>query len=289
MNDRDRIQSRLEELSPKYDGYVDQAVEYANDRLPAEEAAAFRQRIKTDDMFRRVVEPVLDAYSAPPLSRDEAREAWDDFRSRVAAAGLPVPSAEAWDRAVAAQDDYAIRVADRKRRNWRLIAKIAAVIAFLFLAPTSIWVYLELAHIERVATKANVFSVVHLPDQSVVELAPESRMRYARNFATRRHRWIDFSGEGKFTVAPLAGVQFVVETPMADVTVLGTVFTLKAHDETLIVDVQEGKVSVQPVSGTGEPMGSAATVVAGSRVRVTSAGVLDDQRRVSAPTPGAKP
>jgi hypothetical protein len=287
MNDRERLEGRLEELSPKYDGYVDDAIEYANDRLSAEDAEDFRERMKTDAMFRRVVQPVLDAYEAPPLSRDEALEAWDEFRGRVAAKGLPVPSADPFHGGVTALDEYAKRVANRNRRNWRLIAKAAAVFAFLFAVPASYWVYLEVVHIERVATKPNVFSVVRLPDQSVVELAPGSSMRYAKNFADRKHRWIDFSGEAKFTVAPSPDADFVIETAVADVTVLGTVFTLNARDKMLVVEVHEGKVSVQPESETGEPQGRAAMVVAGSRVRVTSTGVFEDKIPVS--IPGAKP
>ena len=275
MKDRNN-DPKLAELSPLYDNYVDQALDYANGHLLPEDATAFRERMKSDEMFRRVVAPVLDAHDAPAASPDEIRAGWTDLRSRIAAAGGTPPSAEAIEQALGEKTSFEQRVKARSRANWRMIAKIAAVFAFLMLIPVGVISYLEVVHIQRITVPSNVTIVVELPDASVVRLEPDAFLRYPKNLGERETRWVEFSGEGEFTVAARPGRSFRVETKRADVTVLATRFTLRVSGDATVVDVVEGRVSVQRKDGIGELTGRPMVVDAGIRVRVTQAGILTE-------------
>jgi ferric-dicitrate binding protein FerR (iron transport regulator) len=285
MKDRDKIAAQLEELSPRYDHYVDQALDYARGYLLPEDAKEFRDRMKTDELFRRVVEPVIESYQASPATEREVRDSWVDLRRRMIAQGITPPALEAIDQIAAPATTYEQRIKERSRNNWGIAGRIAAVIAFLMLVPLSIVTYLEIFHIERVSTAANISSEVRLPDQSLVRLEPASRMRYATNFATRSDRWIDFEGDAEFTVAP-SPRPFRVETSMAYITVTGTRFSVRSTDDFTLVTVHEGKVNVRGVDEMGDASGPTRVVEAGQRVRVTSSGILNEPVR---PATGTTP
>jgi len=267
---------KLEELSPQYDHFVDMALDYLNDQLLPEDAVAFRDRMKTDEMFRRVVQPVIDAHYGPRSSDDVIRAGWNDLRNRIAAAGGTALSAEAIEHALAERTTFEQRVKARSRMNWRLIARVAAVFAFLMLIPISFMVYVELFQMRETATQPHVTSVVRLPEKTVVNLEPESRLRYPKNLADRRTRWVNLEGEGEFIVTHNAQSPFEVHTRWARVTVIGTKFTVQANDLTTVVIVEEGKVMVQPLDGDDRTSGRPVVFSAGQRVRVTEAGIIQD-------------
>lgn len=283
MNDRHNEPQR-DELSPQYDHYVDQALDYVHGHLLPEDAAEFRDRMKSDEMFRRVVVPVLEAHEGPQASPDSIREGWTDLRNRIVAAGGTPPSAEAIERALAEQSTtYEQRIRARARGNWRIIRRIAAVLAFLMLIPIGLASYVEVFRIARIRTGSNVTSTVRLPDQSLIQLQPDAFLRYPKNFGERRDRWVTFSGEGEFAIS--AGERrFRVETERADVLVIGTRFTLRASDDLTVVQVTEGTVSVQRRDRrglTGQPV----VIDAGTRVRVTQTGILTEANTKSGAIP----
>jgi ferric-dicitrate binding protein FerR (iron transport regulator) len=270
MKDRKFMKPIPPELSEEYDDYVNDGVALAEGKLSPDRAAAVRARMEMDPMYRKVIEPIIDAWQAPSLSPDEARRHLAEFWKR---AGVE-PASESDELSA-----YRERVKARGSRNWKLIAGIAAVFAFLMLLPASFWVYLEVRYFETFETPANVEGMVRLPDQSSVRLAPASSIRYNKEMANRQRRWVVLEGEGTFTVVPTPmPAVFVVETPVAYITVIATRFTVQATDASTIVAVDEGRVSVQPRGGDGRSKGRPTILNAGGRVRVTSAGVFEETK-----------
>ena len=281
MNDRPLNDPMdLETLSPKYDEYVDLALDLANDRLSPRQAAEFHERMKTDAMFRRVVQPVLDAHRHPArMSKDDLADRWEEFRRR---AGLVHPDQSSLV-------DFEARVEERRAKVWRTYRRIAAVIAFLLVVPLSGWFYLEWAYWDTRVADPNVFSTVRLPDGSSVVLAPGSRVRYLKALADKRDRVVSLKGQGTFTVTPIASHTFEVRTPQARIIAIGTRFDVLAADAMTIVTVEEGKVTVQALDAEEHPTGRLRTVGAGTRVRLTTAGIIDDAQMTPNTPPGTKP
>jgi len=82
---------------------------------------------------------------------------------------------------------------------------------------------------------------VQLPDGSTFDLAANSNLEYPeKNWLNERTVHLD--GEATFRV--VKGNSFTVLTPFGKVEVLGTVFTVKATNNTLGVSCYEGKVKV---------------------------------------------
>lgn len=77
---------------------------------------------------------------------------------------------------------------------------------------------------ERTAT------TVVLPDGSTARLAPYSALTYESGFLSR-NRKVSLNGEAYFSVMHRKGRLFVVEARAAQITVRGTEFNFKAHDD----------------------------------------------------------
>lgn len=86
----------------------------------------------------------------------------------------------------------------------------------------------------------NSFEVVALPDNSIVFLNHNSSITYDEAFKPRR---IELSGEAFFDVSSSTS-SFVVSTTLGDVAVTGTSFNVKAEEDMLDVEVEEGGVLV---------------------------------------------
>ena len=98
--------------------------------------------------------------------------------------------------------------------------------------------------IEKINASQQV-QTIHLPDQSVVMLAPESRMSYPVSFG-QQNRTVYLSGEATFAVTRNTGNPFLVHANEVVTKVLGTRFTVRAFDREskVQVQVQSGQVSV---------------------------------------------
>jgi transmembrane sensor len=146
---------------------------------------------------------------------------------------LDVESAqqEVWSRIA-----YSIRVKPVRMINWWRYA--AVVVGFLALAAGAlIW------NTQRTITYATHYGEIKtftLPDQSIVMLNGNSRIRFRNGWLTHRMRevWLD-DGEGFFTIRQTnAGNPFVVHTADMNINVLGTAFnvnTRRAHIRTQVV------------------------------------------------------
>ncbi|ADB41385.1 FecR family protein [Spirosoma linguale] len=108
---------------------------------------------------------------------------------------------------------------------------------------------------QQLATLPNAFSekintsphvqTIQLPDQSVVSLAPESRISYPTNFG-QQNRTVYLSGEAAFSVTRNSEKPFLVHANEVVTKVLGTRFTVRAFagENRVQVQVQSGQVSV---------------------------------------------
>jgi ferric-dicitrate binding protein FerR (iron transport regulator) len=85
------------------------------------------------------------------------------------------------------------------------------------------------------------FEIVELPDGSVAYLNHSSALDYDRNFDPRR---VQLEGEVFFSIAE-GSTPFVVHTDLGEVTVTGTEFNVKAGDEEIEVEVEEGSVELK--------------------------------------------
>lgn len=100
----------------------------------------------------------------------------------------------------------------------------------------------------RTITTLVTKQTVTLPDGSRVAMNRNSRLRYAVDFSTPPHqRAVEFSGEGFFEIVPDTERPFVIATDLAEVTVMGTTFNLRAlpQDSMFEVDVETGRVALR--------------------------------------------
>jgi transmembrane sensor len=105
---------------------------------------------------------------------------------------------------------------------------------------------------EKINTTQQI-QTIQLPDQSVVRLAPQSRLSYQSNFG-QQNRTVYLSGEATFAVTKNKGKPFLVHANEVVTKVVGTRFTVRAFDRenSVHVQVQSGQVSVY----RNEPMTS---------------------------------
>ncbi|MEG0948217.1 MAG: FecR domain-containing protein [Bacteroidales bacterium] len=116
---------------------------------------------------------------------------------------------------------------------------IAASIALLLLIGLGAERYYH-APVSFVAS-GNSASELILPDQSIVKLAPGSKLTYPRHFS-RNHRSVYLDGKGYFEVKPDAGAPFRIKSAQSTLEVLGTVFQMQADKKQYNVFVKSGKV-----------------------------------------------
>ncbi|WAC12567.1 FecR family protein [Dyadobacter pollutisoli] len=99
-------------------------------------------------------------------------------------------------------------------------------------------------YVEKVNTGKEVESIV-LPDSSVVELAPGSKLAFSSQF-NKATRDVFLSGEATFEVTKNARKPFLVYANEVVTKVLGTKFKVRAFDDEkdVLVNVSSGQVSV---------------------------------------------
>lgn len=89
-------------------------------------------------------------------------------------------------------------------------------------------------------TKDN-FDWVELPDGSTVFLNHNSTIRYDKKFSPRT---INLEGEAFFSVA-LAETPFMITSRYGKIIVTGTEFDVRATEDELVIEVEEGTVEVE--------------------------------------------
>jgi ferric-dicitrate binding protein FerR (iron transport regulator) len=143
-----------------------------------------------------------------------------------------------------------LRVTPRIHRfpTFKLL-RIAAVLAFMFAASYFSFKLLRPSSVKEISIARGDQKTFTLPDETRVTLDSGSRFRYSRSFEDAS-RTVFLNGEGYFEVSPDSEKPFVIQTDQAIVTVLGTMFNVRAWPQTkkVVVAVKEGKVSFRPES-----------------------------------------
>lgn len=99
---------------------------------------------------------------------------------------------------------------------------------------------------EAVVTGADEVATVTLEDETVVRLAPHSRLEFNRGGAERE---VSLSGRAYFAVSEREEDPFVVRLPTGAVEVLGTRFDVRTEDREMQVTVVEGEVRMAAEGG----------------------------------------
>jgi hypothetical protein len=227
------------------------------------EAATATLRDATRRAVRRFVETML---STPPSSSAGVLIQFSSGKSSVGSARSPRGQ----------------RAAGLSTTDWTLAASVALALIFILtgrpkdseenIDQPAVSELQPGVGIERsdgsVATEENENRVERLSDGSLVSLSSGSRMQF--DFSAQRRIVSLQRGKAQFTVAKDPGRPFVVSTSLADVTALGTRFTV-AVDTGLVVDVYEGAVQISAPRGTSAS-GVVTTLRSGERFTLPGIG-----------------
>lgn len=196
----------------------------------------------------------------PVVGTPKAEAAWAAISQRVdGAARRRTPTGRT----------RAVTPAVAQAPRWRRVAGTALAAGLALAVGTGVW----MSRPFTVAAPDGAQYALSLPDGSQVELNAGSTLTFARGLRSRiglpvGDRAVRLTGEAFFTVTHDASRPFVVHTPEARVTVLGTRFLVRARaddaDGTRVA-VESGRVRVATVAGARESVELAAgegTVVA---------------------------
>lgn len=200
--------------------------DYIANRLTPGDIAVFLQQLKEQpDARERFHRFLADADHQSLLHSNTAEQVdWDRMTTHIMEATTPRPST-----------------------LWRNTLRLAAV--FILLAGACIY-YLVKSKPTAAPTSAapagkGADRYQLLPDGSTAIIAAGSTLTYTADFA-QTHRAVTLSGKAFFTVAPKAGMPFIVKTGNIETVVLGTRFTIEAYPQQACqVLVASGKVRVQ--------------------------------------------
>lgn len=226
--------------------------------------------------------PEVDAELASfgPDDRASLVEAW--LVAGDAPAVSPETRAAAWDRLQATLEPAPLRPAVRP--TLRLVRTYRFAAAAVVLVLVSVSFLLRGPGTTYSAPMGTAVTEIELPDGSVVQMAPGSKLTVSRSFGDQV-RAVELDGEAYFDVERQA-IPFVVETFSARIEVLGTAFNVRAREDDLAaatqVDLDRGSVRVvsavlpdvavrlEPGETTAVPAGSVPTVPAAVDLQAAS-------------------
>lgn len=264
-------------LLPEYDDYVDDALDLVRGRLSPDEETAMRQRMATDPIYKAVVDDIVDAESAPPLSPAVVEASLRNFW-RKAGMQTELP---ARDEGSLDLEDFAARTRAREHVWRRRLVRIGAIAATVVGLMIGSWFYLASFWVSH-DTPSYVTSTIELPDGSVVQLAPSSSLRHMRemkNIKGDLRRRVELDGSAEFTVTHLGGLRFEVFTTHARIVAIGTRFTVTDRADYTEVRVHEGTVTVEPLEANEASSGQPIALSAGSSARVVGGQVMTETRK----------
>jgi transmembrane sensor len=131
----------------------------------------------------------------------------------------------------------------QRLRPWRRLYALAAAVAIAVVTLT----YIVFSPSTTVVADAGQLRRVTLPDGSIVELSPESRVEV--HFTAPERDIVLSRGDALFRVAKNAARPFIVQTGYVRVRAVGTVFGVQRDRGAVIVTVAEGRVAVLDNSG----------------------------------------
>lgn len=173
------------------------------------------------------------------LYKEKTDAAWNKVYARLEEEGLTLKS-----------DNRHIR----KMMGWQVWTAAACVIICVLLS--AIYLIQPKENIQWIAmnNSDNNAALVHkLEDGSVVYLAGSSSLRYPKHFSSDK-RETQLNGTAFFDISHIHGRPFLINTPSAQVEVLGTAFTIQQGDKIpFLLSVSRGRVRVKEV-GKDEEM-----------------------------------
>ena len=137
------------------------------------------------------------------------------------------------------------------KNYWSAYYKIAAILTLILGAVVLLWKAKENSQVETVAfNTTSEKRTIYLPDSTKIYLNKNSTFSYNKEFLKERKVYL--SGEAFFEVRKYEGKEFVIETPIAITTVLGTSFNIKTEVEKGEEDIKvfTGKVSYQKIDAS---------------------------------------
>ncbi len=132
----------------------------------------------------------------------------------------------------------------RKGHYLTLVARVAAVALLLLVSGIGIWMSVNRPR-QLVAESGNY--AFTLPDRSEVVMQEGAELTYDRRFGQQDRR-VAMLGDIRFIVTRDETKPFIVTTPTASITVLGTVFDVSENEEGTTLSVISGRVLFTPVS-----------------------------------------
>jgi transmembrane sensor len=184
----------------------------------------------------------LDADPSHRAAYERVEDTWQYMRAVEADA--PNHEELAADRYV--PDISVAQWRNARRTRLKLISSVVvSLIAVLSLALVGwLWTASSIAPPQQFATQRARHTEAHLPDGSRIQLGAMTTLNVA--FSTHHREVGMIGGEALFHVAHDRQRPFVVRTPLAAITAVGTAFDVDIETHAVTLTVTEGIVSVAP-------------------------------------------
>ena len=191
------------------------------------------------EQARPALDAALDKHPGLVAAVRRIRDDRDAFEAAWAAEASDDAQPAAPHRVAPRRQPVADRPALRRSRPMRWPARIAAVVAVVAFGGLLSWLAMRDAGWQTIAGG----QTVTLADGSTVELADGARLQVSEDEA-RQARLL--GGEALFRIVHDEAHPFEVTTPNAEVTVLGTTFSVDATDVQTDVVLVQGAVTLAP-------------------------------------------
>lgn len=180
---------------------------------------------------------------------DELEKLWIET-GKIAPPPVAVDADAAWNKVfskIKPEEDKIIQLQTESEAGKSILRIITRIAAILIIVIGGYGVFRLISQdVEQVTLTSTEVAINQvLPDESKIDLNEDSKISYPEKF-TGKTREVKLEGEAYFDVTENKEKPFVIRTEIADITVLGTTFNVKAYPETNIVEVivETGKVQL---------------------------------------------
>ncbi len=130
----------------------------------------------------------------------------------------------------------------KQKRNKILYASYKYAAIVIGLITLSIFIIKDLTDTEIIVNHTGKLQKIKLPDNSIVSLNTDARIKYKNSGIIGFKREIEIEGEAFFEIAKSDEKQFTVHTPDFDISVLGTKFNVRTYEQSESIVLTEGKI-----------------------------------------------
>lgn len=135
-----------------------------------------------------------------------------------------------------------VRGFGKQRRMIFIVRTVAAAVLLLFVAGLGLWITLNRP--QQLSAQSNNTEFM-LPDQTGIVMQEGAKLMYDRHFG-KTDRRVSMRGEIAFAVTRDETKPFIISTPVSQIEVVGTEFTVNADDDQTRLSVSSGKVRFTP-------------------------------------------